>query len=146
MSHPHFYRVEMYSNPPNGIHIIHDDIFKYYLLSQHLEKDMQIAGTPCLIKRGSIDLIIDINALSCINPSDRFLYNECMRYWLKHNGLMLVNTYCYDPKLANYPPYAIGKNRMQQWHGKDKCKLLGSRECVVDVGVDCMCHSWVVQK
>eukprot|EP01083_Nonionella_stella_P317725 1158222_1 len=76
-----FDRIWMYSNESHGIHILHDDIFRYF----HLLKTLQtygIAPTPCLIEEHSIDIIVDINAMSCCNPSDRKQYVEALKYWL----------------------------------------------------------------
>ena len=112
-----------------------------------INNQIEIYDSPCFIQPNNIDLIIDINAMSCINPSDRYLYRECLNYWLKDDGLMLLNTYQYDLKLSNYPPYTIHPNQIYQWFGENNYKLLGSRKCTKNgFEIDAICHSWLIHK
>eukprot|EP01083_Nonionella_stella_P078476 214789_1 len=137
-----FYRVWTYSNIEYGINIIENDLFKYFELSKQLES----VETPCLLKEKSIDIIVDINAMSCCNPSDRKRYIEALRYWVKDEGSILLNTFDYDPKLSTHPPFAVAPNSICNLFHNAKCILLENKQCLNDVKSICNCQSWLIQK
>ena len=168
MIQPNFYRIEIYSNIKHNIHIIKNDIFEYYKLCKHLKEEIKINESPCLIPPESIDIIIDINAMSCIDPSDRNLYVESMKYWLKDKGQMLLTTHCYDAKLSNCPPYAADPKDIKYYFG-DKCDLVDTKETNEDktknehetkgktkdetkneneddIDLTHICHTWIINK
>eukprot|EP01084_Bolivina_argentea_P023775 44407_1 len=145
MIQSNFYRIQIYSQLTHSIHIFYDDIFKLFDLSQEC---IAISNTPSLIKPKSIDIIIDINAMSCINPSDRKMYAYAMKYWLADNGFMLLNTYCYDPKISNYPPFTTHSTDISQLYGIDKCILLDEKiYCINGIQLENKIHqSWLIHK
>lgn len=156
MKQANFYRIEIYSSLEMNIHIVNNDIFNYYKLCKHLKEEIRINKSPCLIPNESIDIIIDINSLSCIDPSDRNLYIEAMKYWLCDKGEMLLKTYCYDPKLSNYPPYTIHPKDINSFFGDhNKFELLETEKMrqnihqnndINDIELIYNCHSWIINK
>eukprot|EP01083_Nonionella_stella_P036567 99778_1 len=139
-----FYRVWIYQNIQHGISIIESDIFSYFDLTQALES-VGIAPTPCWLKENSIDIIVDINGMSCCNPSDRKQYVKALKYWLSETGSLLLNTYEYDPKLSNYPPFTCHSNRLCDLFDNAKCKLLRSTQHKHDIR-GTVRHAWLIEK
>eukprot|EP01084_Bolivina_argentea_P265689 450455_1 len=132
MRNPMFYRVRIYSNKQYSINIIQYDIFKYFDLITNLKR-IGIGRTPCLIEQKCIDIIVDVNSMSCINPSDRNMYIKLMKYWLSDDGCMLLNTYCYDQKKSNYPPFTIHPEQINKYFDKCMVELLESKQCRNDI-------------
>eukprot|EP01083_Nonionella_stella_P064588 168504_1 len=149
MTSSDFYRVGIYSNQEHSIRIIQSDVLEYLELSKHLSNVGIWRNTPCLIEGKSVDIVMDINAMSFIDPSDRKEYSDAIKYWLKDDGTVLLNTVYYEPKLSNYPPFSMSPNDVHKLFENNEYKLLESVECMNTMNrdrVNSISQSWLIKR
>eukprot|EP01083_Nonionella_stella_P012888 36374_1 len=137
-----FYRIEEYSSIEHSIHIIYADLFRYFDLCK-LMKSIGIASTRGVIREKSVDMIVDMHGMACCDPSQQKRYVKALKYWIKDKGEILLDTHAYDPKLSNYPPYAIHPSNIEDVFKRNRCRLLETKQCKNER--DAVRHSWLIK-